>query len=131
MNRSLTLVRANLVLVALLVLHDLDHVRQGRSIALPVIAVGLVGLLATIGCLVLAAVGHPLAPQVSLLVGVGNVVGFAAIHILPRWSVLSDPYPDVPVDAISWLGLAATMFVAFMVGLIGVNAIRHRQSGVT
>jgi len=41
MNRRRALVKANLVLVALLVLHDLDHVRQGRSVATPVLAVGL------------------------------------------------------------------------------------------
>ena len=73
-----------------------------------------------IACLVLALVGHRLAPHASLLVGVGNVVGFVAIHILPRWSVLSDPYPDVPVDAISWFGVAAPMLAAFWLDLLGL-----------
>lgn len=128
MSRNYRLVEANLVLVALLVLHDLDHVRQGRTVGGSVIAVGVVGALGALASLILALVPHPLAPFASFLVGTGTAIGFAAAHVLPHWSVISDPYPGLGVDAASWLSLGASMVVAVAVGLVGFRAIRTRRN---
>ena len=122
MRRSL--VTANIVLLAILVSHDLDHVRQGRSLGMPVVMVGLVGLISAVVCLALTLRSHRWAPHASLLIGVGNVIGFVAVHILPKWSPLSDPYPAVGVDAISWMNVGVAMLAAALLALAGGRAIR-------
>ncbi|MGH2728337.1 MAG: hypothetical protein ACRDKS_15315, partial [Actinomycetota bacterium] len=85
------LLRANLVLLALLVLHDFDHIfnQPARHLATQVTATGLVGLASSIVVVVLALRRHAFAPLASVAVGFGNVAGFVAIHLVPRWSALS------------------------------------------
>lgn len=122
-NRSLPLL--GVALVAMVVMHDLDHVRQGRSLDTPVIAVGLIGLVAALVSLGLSALRHRWAPAASLLVGFGTAIGFVAVHVVPRWSAISDPYPDLPVDALSWTSVAASIVIALAVGLAGLLALRR------
>lgn len=117
-NRILPLLGVALVVVVLM--HDLDHVRQGRSLDAAVTAVGLVGLMAVLFSLALAVLRHRWAPAVSSVVGFGTAIGFVVVHIAPRWSAISDPYPDLPVDALSWASVAASVVIALAVGLAGV-----------
>lgn len=120
------LAATNVGLLALLVAHDMDHIfnQAPRTLAAQVIATGLVGIAATVIVLTLVLRRHPLATPAAVLVGFGNAVGFAAVHIAPHWSAFSDPYPNLDVNALSWLLLAAPMLAGILVGVQGLRALR-------
>jgi hypothetical protein len=115
---------AALALLASLVLHDLDHLRQGRSIEPLVVALGVIGDLATLTMVALVIRGHRLAAPAAILVGSANLFGFIAVHVVPDWGPLSDGYPDLPVDAGSWAIIFVPMAAALWLGLTGLRE-RH------
>ena len=94
--------RAALLLVAADVAHALDHTRQGRTLASEVYAAGIAGWIALTVLLVLVARGHRLAAPYAIAVGLAVASGFVAVHVLPRWSAFSDPYPAFEADELSW-----------------------------
>jgi hypothetical protein len=104
--------RAALLLAAADVLHALDHTRQGRDLASEVYVAGVSGWIALALLLVLVARGHRLAAPYAAAVGASVAVGFLAVHVLPRWSSFSDPYPDASVDALSWILVAVPIAAA-------------------
>lgn len=120
------LARANLALLALLVLHDVDHLvnQPPRTLAVQVTAPGLFGLASSIVVTVLAFRRHALAPLGSIAIGFGHVAGFVAVHLTPKWSAFADPYSDLDLNALSWLGVIVPMAVALLVGVLGLRALR-------
>jgi hypothetical protein len=104
--------RAALLLVAADVLHALDHTRQGRDLASEVYVAGVAGWFALALLLVLVARGHRLAAPYAAAVGVSVAVGFVAVHVLPHWSAVSDPYPAAHLDALSWALVAIPVLAA-------------------
>jgi hypothetical protein len=127
-RRQRELIVANLVLVTLLVVHSLDHVlRQSDPVPGGTAVAGLAGLGAAVVCLVLAVAGSRWAPAATALVGLATPIGFVAIHVLPEWSVFSQPYADIEVDALSWLGMLVPAVAAAGVGAIGLRAARSQQ----
>jgi len=104
--------RAALLLVAADVAHGLDHVRQGRRLTAEVYAAGIAGWVALGLLLVLIARRHRLAAPYAAAVGVSVAAGFLAVHLLPRWSALSDPYPRFDPDAVSWALVALPVAAA-------------------
>jgi hypothetical protein len=114
----------NVLLVATVLLHDLDHVRQGRDIEPAVIGIGIVGDVVALTSLALAIARHPLAPTAAVLVGFGTALGFLVLHILPDWGPLSQGYPGTPVDALSWAAAIVPIFVAGWLGFAGLRATR-------
>lgn len=119
------LTRAAGLLVALLVAHVADHERQGRPIPAPAAALGLAGLAAAVVVLVLAARRSRWAPDAAMLVGAATVGGFVAIHFVPHWSALSDPYADMGVDALSWASAIITALAGALLAAVGA---RRRDS---
>lgn len=107
---SVTVAVASVVLLTLL--HDLDHVRQGRDLPTILDLIGAMATASSVGLLVWVARGSALAVRVAALFGVGTAVGLVAVHVLPRWSVVSDPYGAAGVDALSWIGLVALIVTA-------------------
>jgi hypothetical protein len=114
----------NVLLVATMLLHDLDHVRQGREIEPAVIGIGIVGDVIALTSLALAITRHPLAPTAAVLVGFGTALGFLVVHILPDWGPLSQGYPGTPVDALSWVAAIVPILLAAWLGLAGLRATR-------
>jgi len=50
----------------------------------------------------------------------------AAAHLAPHWSALSDPYPDLGLDALSWAVMLAEVAAALVLALAGVREVaRH------
>ncbi|MEA2385677.1 MAG: hypothetical protein QOH72_5648 [Solirubrobacteraceae bacterium] len=94
--------RAALLLVVADVLHALDHMRQGRTLAGEVYVAGVAGWIALALLLVLVARGHRLAAPYAAAVGLSVAVGFLAVHVAPHWSAVSDPYSAWDPDALSW-----------------------------
>jgi hypothetical protein len=119
------LVALNGLLVVMIVVHDLDHVRQGRALQSELLGVGAIAIVTGIGSLVLAIREHWLAPAAAVIVGFGNVVGVALIHVAPHWGPFSDPYSAAHVDWFSWTVIVTMMFVGLMLGIAGIRALRH------
>ena len=118
------LIWANFALLTLVWLHDLDHVRQAREVEGGVGAIGLLGMTVTLVSLALAVAGHRLAPLAAVVVGFGTALGFVAVHLIPDWGPLSDGYPDLPVDGISWAIAILPIPFAIWLGIRGLAARR-------
>ena len=114
-----------LALLASIVLHDLDHLRQGRSIEPLVVGIGVIGDVAILATVALVIRGHRLAPLAATLIGFANFFGFIAVHVVRDWGPLSDGYPGLPVDGLSW----AIVFIPMAAGLwLGLAGLRERRS---
>jgi hypothetical protein len=113
-------------LLAAVILHDLDHLRQGRSIEPLVVALGVIGDIAVITMVALAIRGSRWAPLAAVLVGFGNVLGFIAVHVIPDWGPLSDGYPGLAVDWLSWVAAVIPMAAAALLGFLGLSQLRGR-----
>jgi hypothetical protein len=115
---------ATIALVAASVLHDLDHVRQGRAASVEVEVTAVFAWVATIVLVVLVARHHRLAPLYAAVFGATTAIGFVLVHGLPHWSAFSASYGEEGVDALSWL-LAAVPFVAgIALSVCGVREMR-------
>ncbi len=64
-----------------------------------------------------------MAAAVGLLAG----GGVAASHLLPYWSVLSDPYPAIHVDLLSWTVMLAELATALLLAVTGVALSRRAR----
>ena len=117
----------NWVLVIMIVVHDLDHVRQGRALQSELLGVGAIALVAALVSLVLAIREHSLAPAAAVVVGFGNVVGVVLVHVAPHWGPFSDPYAAAHVDWFSWTVIGAMMLLGLMLGMTGVSALRNSR----
>jgi hypothetical protein len=65
-----------------------------------------------------------MAPLAAAVVGFANFFGFIAVHVLPDWGPLSDGYPELPVDALSWTIVFVPMAAALWLGLTGLRERR-------
>jgi hypothetical protein len=119
---------ANAALAVLLVGHVVDHVaRQPDSAQLDGFAnaPGIAGLVAVFLSLGLLLARMPRALEFATLVGAATALGFVAIHLLPDWSMFSDPYPDRDLDAASWIEMLATLAAG---ALLMSEALRARRT---
>ena len=127
-NLRSPLARATLAVVVTQVLHDLDHVRQGRSASTEVAVAAALAWVATIVLVVLVVRRHRQAGLYAAVFGATIAIGFVLVHGLPRWSALSDSYGDANVDALSWV-LAAIPFAAGLVlAACGLQAMRDHRT---
>jgi hypothetical protein len=115
---------ASIALLAAVVLHDLDHVRQGRSVEPLVVAIGVVGDIAAITAVALAIRSSRWAAHAAVLVGFATFLGFIAVHVLPDWGPLSDGYPGLGVDGLSWVAVAIPMAASALLGFVGLSHLR-------
>lgn len=114
----------------LLVGHVLDHTlrqaagdQQLSGIGNAPAVLGLVATFASLG-LLLARWRHAVA--FAAVLGVGTALGFAAVHLLPEWSLFSDPYLErEQLDAASWIQMLTTLAAG---ALVGYEALRARHS---
>ena len=126
-GRRRMLLSANLLLLALLVSHALDHaLRQDASVPAGAQALGVVGMVAALTSLGLVAGASRRAPLATAIVGFSTAAGFVAVHLLPNWGPFSQPYQDLGVDAVSWVGLLLPLIGAALVGAIGLSRARDR-----
>lgn len=121
------LVRLNLLFVAVLLLHTADHVvRQDRHTPSELGVVGLAGLAGALLSLGLALGRHERAPLAAATVGLLSAVGFLAVHLAPHWSPLSDPYPGLGLDAVSWASMLGAVAAGLALALAGARELlRH------
>lgn len=127
-SRRRRLVAADLLLVALLVVHTLDHaLRQSAPVPSETTAAGAAGFGAAVVVLGLALAGHRAAPAATAVVGLATAAGFVAVHLVPEWSAFSQPYADIDVDAVSWAAMLVPAAAAALVGLVGLRGARERR----
>ena len=113
------------LLVLLLFAHVGDHVlRQDVTVALELTGLGLMGQLVTMVALGLALIAHPHAPLVALATGAATTVGFVAVHVLPRWGILSLPYAEYDPGALSWTLMLAPAVAGVWVAIEGLRLER-------
>ena len=99
-----------------------DHtLRQDRTTPSELGVVGTLGLVAAIAVLVAALLRRRETPLLAVLVGTGTAVGFMAVHLLPEWSALSDPYPELGLDALSWASMLGSLLAGAALGVAGLR----------
>lgn len=108
------------VLFVLTVIHDLDHLRQGRSLHAELYGVAVVALGSTASVYALARRHHRLAPWAAVVVGAATFVGVAGVHVARHRSFFSDPYPAAHADLVSW---------AIIVAMIVTGGSWHSSAG--
>ncbi|HEX7277300.1 MAG TPA: hypothetical protein VF244_07985 [Acidimicrobiales bacterium] len=119
------LVAVTVALTALTILHDLDHVRQGRSLAVHLDVVGAVSLVSLAVTLIVLRRRHPLAGMVAVAQGIATVVGVGVVHAAPYWSSLADSYGAAHVDALSWAVILAMMAAGAVLAVLAWPTARR------
>jgi hypothetical protein len=123
---------ASIAFVVSNVLHGIDHERQGTArLTTEVVAGGTVLTILALATLGLTLRPHPRAPLFCAVVGLWTAVAVAASHLAPHWSAFSDPYPDLSLDALSWVVMLAEIAAALALGVIGVRELRRRSGSAT
>ena len=81
------LARINLLLLALLVAHTVDHgVNQpARDLPASGTVIAVTGFFLLAASSVLALRRSPLAPVAAIVAGLGTALGLVAVHLLPGW----------------------------------------------
>ncbi|HSH59486.1 MAG TPA: hypothetical protein VK988_07570 [Acidimicrobiales bacterium] len=111
----------------LTVIHDLDHLRQGRGLPSELYAVAVLALLSTTTTLVMLTRRHPLSGLAALIVGFATVFGVAAVHVAPRRSLFSDSYAAAGADAVFWGITVLMMLAGLSLAVRGLQAIGYRD----
>jgi hypothetical protein len=125
----MTLLRANIVFVAANLLHAADHQRQGISgLSWEIFAGGSAITVAAIASLVLALRRDQRAPILGVVLGLSAAAGIAASHLAPHWSALSDSYPQIHADAISWVVVLLEIGAALLLGAIAARELRRAST---
>jgi hypothetical protein len=124
------LLRADLLFLAANLLHTADHQRQGLDgLSWEILAGGSALTIATIASLVLAYRRDERAPIFGAVLGLSAAVGIAASHLAPHWSALSDSYPQIHADAISWVVVLLEIGSALVLAAVAVRELRRASSG--
>ena len=114
---------AGLAFLAANAAHTADHFRQGTErLTTEIVAGGTLVSVLAVATLYLALRRHPRAAMFAAATGFAVAAGVAASHIAPHWSALSDPYPEVGADALSWAVMLAELGAALVLGLTGLRA---------
>jgi hypothetical protein len=109
--------------VAANILHTLDHFRQGLDgLTWEILSAGTLLTIEAIVVLVLVLRRHEWAAPLAVVVGFSGAIGIAAAHIAPHWSALSDSYPQIGADTLSWIVMLIEMGAALVLGVAGLRA---------
>lgn len=125
---SSPLLRAELLLFGLLILHTVDHAVNQPARELPAGSglVGIAGFVLVAVAILFALRGGRLAAPVGLLAGAGTVFGFGVVH-LPGVGPLADPYFDFDANAISWILALTPIAVAAWVAYLAFGELRRES----
>jgi hypothetical protein len=125
----MTLLRANILFVIANLLHTADHERQGTArLSWEILAGGSAITIAAIASLVLAWRRDWRAPVFGTVLGFSAAVGIASSHLAPHWSALSDSYPQIHADAISWIAVLIEIGAALVLATVATLQLRRASS---
>jgi hypothetical protein len=131
-HRAARLLRyaAAFYLVAWMV-HTGDHLRRGTDVVtVQVNVAGTSAAVAQVFAIAAVLAGRRWAPIFAAAVGIPDGIGIAAVHLLPRWSALSDAFPGAHgtgVTALSWVAAIVEIVAALAFGAAGLYAWRRSQ----
>ena len=125
-----TILWANIAMIAMIVIHDSDHVRQAATWCYTISAqLWLVNVSVYVPSLIALALlwrgkGAGVATMINgLLVG----AAFSEVHLwrpsIPVWGIWNDNFFILGVDWISWTILALTVLVGALVSAAGAYAL--------
>ena len=121
------LVRTNLLLVALLIVHTVDHAINQPARDLPATGtlIGVAGFAIVAGSTVLALSRHQLAAPAAVFAGLATALGIVGVHLAPGWyHPISDPYWDFDPNLISWALALAPLIGGLALAAIGARELR-------
>jgi hypothetical protein len=131
--RDTVLVAANLVLLATVLLHGVDHALiQERGIRALSFEVALGGMSITAVSalsLAVALLGDRRAPMVALLTGPWVAAAVVIGHFIPNWGEFSDPYEEAGLEAVSYVLALATAMAGVALAAVAVVARRMTSPG--
>ena len=125
-----TLLSWTVAALALDLIHDLDHVRRGNYSPVAVRSLGFLALAGGIIAITLAARRNKFAAPFAAFYGFVGAIGLVAVHVLPHWSLFSDPFTAYRVDALSWAIVAADIVVFTGLGVVATREILRSRSVV-
>lgn len=112
-----------------LALHTADHLRRGLDAVTPqVLWAGNVSTVVGITVAVLVIVGYRNAPMLAAVTGIPVAAGVAAVHLLPKWSALSDSFlgaHNTGVTGLSWTVVLLEIAGAAAMGVAGLVVVRR------
>lgn len=118
-----------------LALHTADHFRRGLDAVTPqVLWAGNLSTAIGITVAALVIVGHRSGPLLAAVTGIPVAVGVAAVHMLPKWSALSDAFVgahNTGVTAFSWTVVLIEIVGAVAMGVAGWMVVRDERTAVT
>src|SRR6478752_6875525 len=125
----MTLLRANILFLAANLLHTVDHQRQGTGgLSWEIFVGGSAITIAAIASLVLAYRHDERAAIFGAVLGLSAAAGIAASHLAPHWSALSDSYPQIHADAISWVVVLVEIGAALLLAAVSVGELRKAST---
>jgi len=112
----------------LTVVHDLDHVRQGRSLPALLYVVAIAAPI-SIGMTLTVLVQYPQWTRVAAATqGVATVVGVGAVHAGSQWAGATDSYSAAHADGISWIIIVAMMLAGLTLVVISARTLAAQPS---
>jgi len=128
------LVVANLVLLATVLLHGVDHAliqeRGVGALSFEVMVGGVSITAVSATSLWVALRGDRRAPMVSLLAGPWVAAAVIVGHFIPHWSEFSDPYKDADLEAISYVLALASAAAGVALATVALLTRGGRGGGV-
>lgn len=121
-RRGVTLITVTLLLLT--VVHDIDHVRQGRTLDIELYGVALAALTMPSVTLVLLLRRNFFAPVAAAAAGLSTVLGVAAVHVAPSHVLLSDSYSAAHADALSWVIIILMMLAGLSMAVVALRWLR-------
>jgi hypothetical protein len=123
---------AGAVFAVALVVHGIDHMRRGFDVlSTEVLWLGNVQTVGAVVALFLVFTGHRWGPAAAVAIGFASAIGFAVVHLLPYWSVLSDNFPGAEspagVTEYSWFAALFEIAADVAFGWAGLRALRDAR----
>lgn len=123
--------RANLAMIAMVVIHDTDHVRQASNWCYTISAqlwlVNVSVYVPSLIALVLLWRSGRGAAIATMINGLLVAAAFSEVHLwrpsIPVWGIWNDNFFILGADRISWTVLALTVLVGALVAAAGAYAL--------
>jgi hypothetical protein len=117
------------VFAVALVVHAVDHFRRGMDVLTPwVMWAGNLQMVIAVITLVLVVRRHRWAVPFAIGIGLASAVGFVAVHLLPDWGPLSDPFVGADtapgVNGFSWFAALFEIAADAAFGLVALGVWR-------
>jgi hypothetical protein len=117
----------SVALVVANALHTADHVRQGLAgLDWQIVAGGTALSVLVVATAVVTLRHDRVAPVIAAATGLLVAGAVSASHLAPYWSAVSDPYPAIHADLLSWTVMLAELAAALLLALSAISTLASR-----